>query len=120
MVRIQLPRLNPDNSGEQGAYITYRAANKQMAVFQDITGVYTGNERFERAAAIFVDNRSYIEIYGINVLNVKRWVVGMQSNHITVKNSDFKGGTGWINCRLGKIGEGMKIQNNYFQGGTIW
>ncbi len=117
MVHIPGLQLNL-KSGEEDANITYRAANKQMAVFQDIDGISNGIRESNGPTAVFVDNRSFIKVDGIKVLNVKRWVVGKQSNHITVKNSYFKGGTGWINCRFEKIGDGMKIQNNYFHGGT--
>lgn len=106
--------IAPANSGTEGAYITYRAANKHMAVFENINEV--PNSR--GPVAIFVNDKSYIDVAGIKVLNVKRWVMGERSHHITIENGHFENGSGWINCRFDEIGDGMRILNNHFTGGT--
>ncbi len=106
--------IAPANSGTEGAYITYRAANKHNAIFTNMNGV-TGSRG---AVSVFINDKSYIAIDGIKVENVKRWVMGERTHHITLENGYFENGSGWINCRFEDIGDGMRIINNYFTGGT--
>ncbi|MCF6269800.1 MAG: T9SS type A sorting domain-containing protein [Melioribacteraceae bacterium] len=106
--------IAPVNSGTKGAYITYRAANKHLALFTNMNAI-TGSRG---AVSIFINDKSYIAIDGIKVENVKRWVMGERSHHITLENGYFENGSGWINCRFEDIGDGMRIRNNHFTGGT--
>lgn len=106
--------ISPEHSGEAGNYIIYRAKNKHKAVFQNIKALPEAHG----PVAIFINNKSYISIEGIKITGVKRWIVGAKSHHITIDNCFFKGGYGWINCRFDEIGDGMRITNNYFHGGT--
>ena len=106
--------IAPDNSGMEGSYITYRAANEQKAVFKDINELPDSRG----PVAIFVNNKSYIEVDGIKVIDVKRWLMGASSHHITLTNGYFENSAGWINCRFEENGDGIRILNNYFQNGT--
>lgn len=110
---IKIP-IAPAHSGEPKAYIIYRAKNKHRAVFQHINDLPEAHG----PVAVFVNDRSYISVDGIKVTGVKRWVVGSKSHHISIDNSYFMNGSGWINCRFDEIGDGMRITNNYFHGGT--
>lgn len=100
--------IAPARSGQNGKAITYRAANRHKALFQDGVG----------PAAVIVDGRSHITVDGIKVADVKRWVVGVKCDHITLTNSHFDGGSGWINCRFEEVGDGICVTNNYFNEGT--
>ncbi len=106
--------IAPASSGQAGNYITYKVANRHMAVFTNISEL--PNSR--GPVAIFVNSRSYISVDGIKVTGVKRWVMGVASHHITLSNGHFEDASGWINCRFDNIGNGMRIINNYFHGGT--
>ena len=100
--------IAPARSGHIRNAITYRAANRHKALFQEGVG----------PAAVIVSGRSHITIDGIKVVDVKRWVVGVKCDHITITNSHFDGGSGWINCRFEEIGDGICVTNNYFNEGT--
>ena len=106
--------IAPARSGQEGAYITFRAKNRHMAVFQEI------NELPESRGpvAVYISNRSYIAIVGIRVTGVKRWVLGEKSHHITLDQCYLTQGSGWINCRFKENGDRMRITGNYFHGGT--
>lgn len=106
--------IAPNASGNEGEYITYMAERRHGAVFQDINEVSGSNG----PTAVFVNDKSYIAIEGIKVEGVKRWVVGVGSDHISLNECYFNGGSGWINCRFDEIGDGMKITGCYFSGGT--
>jgi hypothetical protein len=106
--------IAPDRSGSENSHIIYESANKHMAIFQDITELPDSRG----PVAVFINNKSYITIDGIKVIGVKRWVMGVGSHHITISNGHFEDASGWINCRFDEIGDGMRITNNYFHGGT--
>ncbi|MBN2410493.1 right-handed parallel beta-helix repeat-containing protein [candidate division KSB1 bacterium] len=106
--------IAPIRSGQAENYITYRAENKHGAVFHDITEL----PESRGPVAIYVSGKAYIEVDGIRVRDVKRWVMGVKSHHITITNGHFENSTGWINCRFEENGDGIRIINNYFQEGT--
>ncbi len=106
--------IAPTRSGVENNHIVYKTANRHMAIFQDIVELPDSRG----PVAIFVNNRAYITVDGIKVLGVKRWVMGVKSHHITLTNGHFESGSGWINCRFEENGDGIRILNNYFQGGT--
>jgi hypothetical protein len=106
--------IAPDRSGGENAPIVYKAANRHMAVFQDIVELPDSRG----PVAIFVNSKAYITVDGIKVLGVKRWVMGVSSHHINIVNGHFENGSGWINCRFEENGDGIQIKNNYFHGGT--
>ena len=106
--------IAPGRSGAENNHIVYKAANRHLAVFQDILELPDSRG----PVAIFVNSKAYITVDGIKVLGVKRWVMGVSSHHITIANGHFENGSGWINCRFEEIGDGIHIKNNYFHGGT--
>ncbi len=106
--------IAPSRSGEEGAYVTFRAQNRHMAVFQDISELPDSRG----PVAFFLNDKSYIAIVGMKVTGVKRWVMGVKSHHITMDQCYLTEGSGWNNCRFEENGDGMRITDNYFHGGT--
>jgi len=106
--------IAPARSGRKGAPITYRAANRHKALFRNIAGLAESRG----PAAVFVNNRSYITVDGIKVVNVKRWVMGVKCHHVTIANCRFEKGPGWINCRFEDNGDSIRLKGNHFGEGT--
>jgi len=106
--------IAPVRSGKADAYIVYRAKSRYKAVFEDMDELPDSRG----PVAIFVNGKSYISVQGIKVSGVKRWIMGVKSHHITIDNCYFNDASGWINSRFDEIGNGIRITNNYFNGGT--
>ncbi len=104
----------PSRSGTAGNPIVYKAANKHQSLFQNINEV----DGSRGPAAIVVNQRSYITIDGIKTDGVKRFLMGVKAGHITLVNNHFSNGSGWINTRFEENGDGIRIIDNYFDGGT--
>ena len=106
--------IAPARSGQMNKRIVYRAANQHMVLLRDIAAL----PESRGPAAVVVSDRSYITVDGIRVTDVKRWVMGAKCQHITITNCRFENGSGWINCRFQRNGDGIRLTNNYFNGGT--
>ncbi len=106
--------IAPARSGRKGKAITYRAAGRHKAIFKNMTPL----PESRGPTAVFVSGRSWITVDGIKVVDVKRWVMGVKCDHITIANCHFEKGSGWINCRFENSGDGIRLTNNYFHEGT--
>ncbi len=106
--------IAPINSGKENAYIIYRAEHKHKAVFEQM------NELPDSLGTVVIslNDKSFIAVEGIMASKVDRWLLSYRSHHITINNCHFTDGLGWSNCRFRYTGDGMRITNNYFSGGT--
>ncbi len=103
--------IAPARSGHKGNAITYRAANRHKALFQEGVG----------PAAVIVDGRSHITVDGIKVADVKRWVVGVKCDHITITNSHFADGHGLAEPDTIRLGaERVKIARIDYATNELW
>ncbi|WFB37419.1 right-handed parallel beta-helix repeat-containing protein [Kiritimatiellota bacterium B12222] len=74
-------QLVPQNSGTADAPVTYRNYNGEDVV---ITGATL-------SPAILINDRSYLIIEGLQILNVRRWMYALNAHHNLIQNNVFDG-----------------------------
>ncbi|MBD3293648.1 MAG: hypothetical protein GF393_12045, partial [Armatimonadia bacterium] len=102
--------LSPAASGEPGNPITFRSTEEHQAVL--------GIGPQARLAAIDLSGRGYIVVEGVAVYDVKRFIVGIGSHHLTIRDCHFEKGEGWESCRFRQTGDGIHLADNVFRYGT--
>ena len=73
-------QLAPQNSGMPGNYITFANYKNESVT---ITGA-------SLAPAIWIEEKNYILIDGLEIKDVQRWLACLGSHHIIIRNNTFK------------------------------
>ncbi len=73
-------QLSPQNSGGENNYITFKNFENEVV---EITGA-------SLSPAIWIDRKDYIEIEGLKIHDVRRWLNALGSNHIIIRNNEFE------------------------------
>lgn len=109
--------IAPQNSGEPGRPIVFKAANRHKVKYADP----------ELNGAVQLQNKAYIAIEGIVAKNLRRCIVSEGSHHVTINDCDFSqaaGTSAWECCRFRECGDGIVFTNNQVTGGNdllaIW
>lgn len=76
-------QLNPQNSGEENKYITFKNYGSEVV---EITGE-------SLAPAIWIKQKDYIIIEGLKVHDVNRWLNALGCNHLIIQNCIFDNAT---------------------------
>jgi hypothetical protein len=117
--------LKPQNSGVNGAPIVFRAYNAESVILTGMPGlasVPSGEDpdQIGRQLCIYIWGKRYIEIDGIQCINVQAWARIVSSDHITLRNSVFNGAS--VPGRQGGINFIMsdynKVLNNQIHDGN--
>jgi len=73
-------QLSPQNSGEAGNYITFKNYQNEVV---EITGE-------SLSPAIWIEQKDYIAIEGLQVKGVKRWLNALGADYLIIENNIFE------------------------------
>ncbi len=74
-------QLSPQNSGTVGNYITFKNYGSEVV---EITGA-------SLSPAIWIFEKNYIAIEGLQIRNVRRWLNALGSDYLIIKDNVFEG-----------------------------
>jgi len=100
--------LIPKNSGEKNKPITFTNFGDEVVEF-------TGDSL---APAILIDQKDYIVIKGLKLINCPRFMFIKSSSHITVENCYFENSSMFESCCLKTMGDYFCFKNNTLKNGT--
>ena len=98
--------IRPARSGLAGRPIAFAAAPGERP---RITGVEVG---------VDLRNRSHVTIRGLTVEKVDHFLYAEKSSHLTIADCTFDTAPAWESCRMRRMGDYVRVQNNVFRNGS--